>query len=83
MSVQSLKSAGLSFMTSQTDKPSKKKRGTPWYVYFGGSTVYTLLGGWMAAESSLLSVICLISAPVGFFYTWRAWRREKQDRVNT
>ena len=82
MSVQFLKSSGLSLMTSQPDTPVKKKRGTPWYVYFGGSTVYTVLGGWLAAESSLLSVICIISAPVGFFYAWRAWRREKQDRVD-
>jgi hypothetical protein len=77
MSVQFLKSAGLSVMTSQPDTSVKKKRETPWYVYFGGSTVYTALGGWLASESSPLAIICIISAPIGFFYAWRAWRREK------
>ena len=55
MSVQFLKSAGLSVMTSQTDRPSKKKRRIPWYVYFLGSSIYTALGGWLFAESSLLA----------------------------
>lgn len=81
MSVQFLKSAGLSVITPQIDRPSKKTRRIPWYVYFLGSSIYTALGGWLAAESSLLAIICIISAPVGFFYAWRAWRREKQDRV--
>jgi hypothetical protein len=67
-------------MSPKTDTPVKKKRGTPWYVYFGGSTVYTALGGWLAAESSPLAVICILSAPVGFFFSWRAWKQEKQDR---
>lgn len=58
----------------------KKKGGIPWYVYFGGSTVYTALGGWLAAESSLLAIICIISAPIGFFYAWRAWKQEKQNK---
>lgn len=81
MSVQSLKSAGLSVMTSQNDRLSKKTHRIPWYVYFLGSSIYTTLGGWLAAESSLLAIICIISAPIGFFYAWRAWRREKQERV--
>ena len=67
MSVQLLKSAGLSVMTSQTDTPSKKKRRIPWYVYFLGSSIYTALGGWLVAESSLLAWVCLISAPSGIF----------------
>ena len=70
-------------MSSQTETPVKKKRGLPWYVYFVGSTIYTALGGWLAAESSLLSVICILSAPVGFFFAWRAWKEEKQDRQNS
>ena len=77
MSVQFLKAAGLSAMTMQTGTPSKKKRGTPWYVYFGGSSIYTALGGWLASESSPLAIICIISAPIGFFYAWRAWRQAK------
>jgi hypothetical protein len=83
MSVQFLKSVGLSVTTSQPDTPSKKKPGIPWYVYFLGAAIYTALGGWLAAESSLLAIICIISAPVGFFYAWRAWRRENQARVDT
>jgi hypothetical protein len=80
MSVQFLKSAGLSVMTSQSNTPSKKKRGIPWYVYFFGSAIYTALGGWLTAESSLLAIICIISAPIGFFYAWEAWKKEKRAR---
>jgi hypothetical protein len=69
-------------MSSQTETPVKKKRGLPWYVYFVGSVIYTALGGWLFAESSLLSVVCILSAPVGFFFAWRAWKEEKQDRQN-
>jgi hypothetical protein len=66
-------------MGSQSDTPLKKKGKIPWYAYFGGSVIYTALGGWLLEESSLLAVICIISAPVGFFFAWRAW---KQDREN-
>ena len=57
MSVQFLKSAGLSIMTSHTDRPLNKKRRIPWYIYFLGSSIYTALGGWLVAESSLLAII--------------------------
>jgi hypothetical protein len=80
MSVQFIKSAGLGFMTSQTDRPLKKKGKIPWYVYFVGAAIYTALAGWLLAESSPLALICMLSAPVGFFYAWRAWKQEKQDR---
>ena len=80
MSVQFLKSAGPSVMTSHTDRPSKKTRRIPWYVYFFGSSIYTALGGWLAAESSLLAIICIISAPIGFFYAWEAWKKEKRGK---
>ena len=80
MSVQFLKSSGLSVMTSQTDRPSTKKRRIPWYVYFLGSSIYTALGGWLAAESSLLAIICIVSAPIGFFYAWEAWKKEKRGK---
>jgi hypothetical protein len=68
-------------MSSQTGTPMKK-RGIPWYVYFGGSVIYTALGGWLFAESSILALICLISAPVGFFFAWRAWKQEREERRN-
>jgi hypothetical protein len=67
-------------MSSQPDTPLKKKGKIPWYVYFGGSIVYTALGGWLAAESSPLSLVCILSAPVGFFFAWRAWKQDRQDR---
>ena len=76
MSVQFLKPAGPRFATSQTDLPLKKKDKTPWYIYFLGAAIYTALAGWLFAESSPLAWICLISAPVGLFYTWRAWKKE-------
>ncbi len=69
-------------MTSQSDTPLKKKDKIPWYVYFGGAVTYTALGGWLFAESSPLALICIISAPVGFFYAWRVWKQQKQDRQN-
>jgi 4-hydroxybenzoate polyprenyltransferase len=81
MSVQFLKSAGLRVMTSQTDTSLKKNGKIAWYVYFIGAAIYTALAGWLFAESSPLAWICLISAPVGFFYAWGAWKKEKQDRV--
>jgi len=80
MSVQFLKSAGLRLMTSQTDTSLKKNGKIAWYVYFIGAAIYTALAGWLFAESSPLAWICLISAPVGFFYAWGAWKKEKQDR---
>ena len=80
MSVQFLKSAGPSVMISHTDRPSKKTRRIPWYVYFFGSSIYTALGVWLAAESSLLAIICIISAPIGFFYAWEAWKKEKRGK---
>ena len=80
MSVQFLKSAGLSLGASQTDTPLKKKSKIPWYVYFIGAAIYTALAGWLFEESSPLAWICLISAPVGFFYAWGAWKQEIQGR---
>ena len=65
-------------MTSQPGRPLKKRGRVPWYVYFGGSVLYTALGGWLVEESSPLAIVCIISAPIGFFYAWRAWKLEKQ-----
>ncbi len=67
-------------MSSQSDPPSKKKFKAPWYLYFVGAVIYTALAGWLYAESSPLAWVCLISAPVGFFYAWGAWKRERRDR---
>jgi 4-hydroxybenzoate polyprenyltransferase len=67
-------------MTTQTDIAIYRKGKILWYVYFIGAAIYTAFAGWLFAESSPLAWICLISAPVGFFYAWRAWKQEKQDR---
>ena len=67
-------------MTSQPDTPLKKKGKIPWYAYFVGGVIYTALAGWLLEESSPLALICIISAPVGFFYAWRAWKQDKQNR---
>jgi hypothetical protein len=66
-------------MTLQSDTPLKKKGKIPWYIYFFGSVIYTALGGWLFAESSLLALVCIISAPVGFFFAWRAWKQDRQN----
>lgn len=76
MSVQFLKPAGPRFATSHTDTHPEKIDKIPWYTYFLGAAIYTALAGWLFAESSPLAWICLISAPVGFFYAWRAWKKE-------
>lgn len=80
MSMQFLKPAGQRLMTSQTDTAVNRKGKIPWYLYFVGAAIYTALGGWLFAESSPLAWVCLISAPVGFFYAWGAWKKEKQDK---
>ena len=69
-------------MSSQTDRSTKNKRGIPWYVYFVGSSIYTALGGWLAADSSPLAIVCILSAPVGFFFAWKAWKLEQHDKQN-
>jgi hypothetical protein len=67
-------------MTSPTDTPLNKKSKIPWYVYFVGAVIYTGLAGWLFEESSPLAWVCIISAPMGFFYAWGAWKQEKQNR---
>ena len=52
-------------MTSQSETPLKKKARFLGMSSFG-SVLYTALGGWLFAESSLLALVCIISAPVGF-----------------
>ncbi len=82
MSAQLLKSSGLRLMTSQTDKVLNKKGKIPWYVYFVGAVIYTVLAGMLFAESTLpvLAWICSISAPLGFYYAWGAWKQGTRNR---
>jgi hypothetical protein len=46
--------------------------------------IYTALAVILFTESTLpvLAWICTISAPLGFYYAWGAWKREKQNRVD-
>ena len=84
MSMQFLKPAGRRLMTSRTDTAVNRKSKIPWYVYFVGGVLYTVLAGMLFAESTLpvLAWICAISAPLGYYYAWEAWKREKQNRVD-
>ena len=69
-------------MTSHSDIAINNKGKIPWYLYFVGGMIYTALAGWLFAESSPLAWVCLLSAPVGFFYAWRRWQHETQHRGN-
>ena len=83
MSVQLLKPAGLSVITSQTDRPSKKKRRIPWYVYFLGSSIYTALAGWLLTESSPLAWVCLHQrAEWDFSMPGEPGNERNEDRVD-
>ena len=69
-------------MTSHSDMALNNKWKIPWYLYFVGGMIYTTLAGWLFAESSPLAWICILSAPVGFFYAWRRWQQETEHRGN-
>jgi hypothetical protein len=85
MSMQFLKPAGLRFMTSQTDSILNRTSKIPWYVYFIGGMLYTVFASVLFAESTwpVLSWICAISAPLGFYYAWGAWKQEARNRIHT
>ncbi len=81
MSMQFLKPAGLRFITSRADSILNRTGKIPWYVYFiGGGVIYTVLAGVTFAESTwpVLAWICVISAPLGFYYAWGAWKQENR-----
>ena len=65
-------------MAMQPNTLLKKKGMMPWYIYFVGATIFTALAGWLWAESSSLAWLCLVSAPAGFFFAWRAWQQNTQ-----
>ncbi len=69
-------------MTSRTDTPLHRKGRIPWYGYFVGGVIYTVLAVVLFADSAwpVLAWICAISAPLGFYYAWGAWKREKRNR---
>jgi len=67
-------------MTWQPNTPLEQKGKVPWYVYFVGAIIYTILAGWLFTESdsSVLAWLCLLGTPVGFFYAWRAWQQDQR-----
>ncbi len=65
-------------MTSHSDRALNKTGTIPWYVYFVGAVLYTALAGWLWTESSPLVWLCILSAPVGYFYAWKAWEQNRQ-----
>lgn len=65
-------------MTLHSDMTLNKKSKIPWYAYGVGGAIYAALAGWLLTESSPLAWICLLSAPVGFFYAWKGWRQKQQ-----
>jgi threonine/homoserine/homoserine lactone efflux protein len=69
-------------MTSPTDIPLKKKGGIPWYAFFAGGVIYTILAVALFTEStsSILAWISAISAPGGFYFAWAAWKRDKRNK---
>jgi len=69
-------------MTSQTDRALGRKSKIPWYVYCVGGVIYAVLASWLFTESDspTLAWICAMSAPLGFYSDWGAWRREKLHR---
>ena len=80
MSMQFLQVTSLRFITSRTNSILNRTGKIHWYVYFIGAAIYTALAGWLFAESSPLAWVCLISAPMGFFYAWEAWKKEKRGK---
>jgi hypothetical protein len=68
-------------MTSRTDTAVKKKGGIPWYAFFAGGVIYTALAVFLFVRSawSIEAWICAISAPVGFYFAWVAWSRQKRS----
>ena len=67
-------------MTLHSDMTLNKKSKIPWYAYGVGGAIYAALAGWLLTESSPLAWICLLSAPVGFFYAWKVWEQDRQHR---
>ena len=69
-------------MAPQTDTALNNKSKIPWYVYFVGGVLYTVLAVMLFAESTLpvLAWMCAISAPLGFYYAWGAWKQGKRNR---
>mgnify|MGYP001164579069 CR=1 FL=1 len=71
-------------MTSRTDTAVNRMGKIPWYVYFVGGVIYTVLAVMLFGESTLLILawICAISAPLGFYYAWGAWKQSERNRVD-
>lgn len=69
-------------MPSQSDTPLKKQSKIPWsIVYFVGGILYALFAIWLFMDGAwpILAWICALCAPMGFYYAWGAWKREKRE----
>lgn len=69
-------------MTAPTNTPLNKKSKIPWsIVYFLGGILYTIFAIWLFMDGAwpILSWICALCAPMGFYYAWGAWKREKRE----
>jgi len=69
-------------MTAPTNTPLNKKSKIPWsIVYFVGGILYTIFAIWLFMDGNwlILSLICALCAPMGFYYAWGAWKREKRE----
>jgi len=69
-------------MTSRTHSALNRKGRIPWYGFFVGGVIYTILAVVLFAGSAspILAWICAISAPLGFYFAWGAWNRDKRNR---
>jgi hypothetical protein len=69
-------------MTAPTNTPLNKKSKIPWsIVYFVGGILYTIFAIWLFMDGTwpILSWICALCAPMGFYYAWGAWKRETRE----
>ena len=69
-------------MTSRTHPALNRKGRIPWYGFFVGGVIYTILAVVLFARSTspVLAWICAISAPLGFYFAWGAWNQDKRNR---
>jgi hypothetical protein len=69
-------------MTTPTNTPLNKKSKIPWsIVYFVGGILYTIFAIWLFMDGAwpILAWICALCAPMGFYYAWGAWKRERRE----
>ena len=72
-------------MASRTDTVMNKKREIPWYVYFVGGVIYTVLAVRLFRESTLpvLAWTCVISAPLGGIFPGQLGNKRSETEVTS